>query len=124
MNMLMYYQFHLLQEYDVIVPGGGTSGVIAAIQAGRAGAKTLLVDKNGMLGGTTTVAGVNFPGLFHAWGHQVIGGIGWELVTKAVSEVSGVLPDFTDFRRPHPKLHILVDIAILAALMDEAVIAA
>jgi thioredoxin reductase len=27
--------------YDVIVLGGGTAGVVAAIQAGRAGAKTL-----------------------------------------------------------------------------------
>jgi len=48
------------QTYDVIVIGGGTAGTVAAIQAGRAGARTLLVEKNGMLGGTMTVAGVNF----------------------------------------------------------------
>jgi len=29
-------------SYDVIVIGGGTAGVIAAIQSGRAGAKTFL----------------------------------------------------------------------------------
>ena len=39
-------------EYDVIVVGGGT-----AVQAGRAGARTLLVEKNAMLGGTVTVGG-------------------------------------------------------------------
>jgi pyruvate/2-oxoglutarate dehydrogenase complex dihydrolipoamide dehydrogenase (E3) component len=66
-----------MQEFDVIVVGGGTAGTIAAIQAGRLGARTLLVEKNGMLGGTTTVGGVNFPGLFHAWGRQIVAGIGW-----------------------------------------------
>lgn len=40
--------------YDVIVVGGGTAGVVAAVQAGRAGARTLLVEKTGMLGGTMT----------------------------------------------------------------------
>lgn len=32
-------------EYDVIVIGGGTAGVIAAVQAGRAGVQTLLSKK-------------------------------------------------------------------------------
>ena len=73
-------------SHDVIVVGGGTAGTIAAIQAGRAGARTLLVEKNGMLGGTLTVGGVNYPGLFHAWTRQVIAGIGWELVTRCVAE--------------------------------------
>ena len=71
------------REYDVVVAGGGPAGVVAAIQAGRAGATTLLVEKNGMLGGTMTVAGVNYPAHFFAWGKPVIGGIGWELCRKA-----------------------------------------
>ena len=94
------------QHYDVIVIGGGTAGVVAATQAGRAGAKVLLVEKTGMLGGTTTTGGVNFPGLFHAWGRQVIAGIGWELVARCVTETGGTLPDFADFtcRWPHHRL--------------------
>lgn len=55
-------------HYSVIVLGGGTAGTVAAIQAGRAGARTLLVEKNGMLGGTMTVAGViraDLPRLAH-----------------------------------------------------------
>jgi len=49
-------------EVDVLVVGGGTAGVIAAIQAARAGAKTLVVERGLQLGGTTTTGGVAWPG--------------------------------------------------------------
>jgi heterodisulfide reductase subunit A-like polyferredoxin len=62
---------------DILVIGGGTAGVIAAIQAGRAGIKTILVENGSQLGGTTTTGGVAYPGIFFAWGKQVISGIGW-----------------------------------------------
>jgi len=64
--------------FDIIVVGGGTAGVVAAIQCGRAGMRTLLVEKNGLPGGTMTAAGIAFPGLFFVWGHQIIAGIGWD----------------------------------------------
>jgi len=41
-------------EYDVIVCGGGLGGVAAAIAAARAGAKTLLIERNSFLGGVAT----------------------------------------------------------------------
>jgi pyruvate/2-oxoglutarate dehydrogenase complex dihydrolipoamide dehydrogenase (E3) component len=37
--------------YDVVVVGGGTSGVAAAIAAARTGAKTLVIERVGALGG-------------------------------------------------------------------------
>ncbi|HEY5378771.1 MAG TPA: FAD-dependent oxidoreductase [Pseudolabrys sp.] len=40
-------------SYDVIVVGGGGTGVAAAIEAGNAGASTLLIEKNEKLGGST-----------------------------------------------------------------------
>ena len=80
---------------DVLVVGGGTAGTIAAIQAARAGAKTLLVERGTQLGGTTTTGGVAFPGLFDAWGKQIIAGIGWELVKESVEMDGGQLPDFS-----------------------------
>ena len=111
-------------SYEVIVVGGGAAGVCAAIQAARAGARTLLVEKNGMLGGTTTVAGVNFPGLFHAWGKQVIAGIGWDLVMAAIRDGGGQLPDFTRIPERHWQHQVMINPAIYAALCDEAVVAA
>ena len=72
-------------DADVIVVGGGTTGAIAAIAAARNGAKTILVDKNGFLGGTATAGNV-FHGFFDCRGNQVVKGIGEELVQRLVAE--------------------------------------
>lgn len=111
-----------MDEFDVVVIGGGPAGTCAAIQAANLGARTLLVEKNGTLGGTTTVAAVNLPGLFHAWGRQIIAGIGWDVVRRSVELAGRELPDFSDFRRPHPKLQVRVDRALYSALLDQAVV--
>lgn len=39
---------------DVLVCGGGVAGIAAAVAAARAGAKTLLIERAGFLGGTAT----------------------------------------------------------------------
>ena len=44
---------------DVAVIGGGSAGVAAAWSAARRGADTVLVEKSPLLGGTSTVGGVN-----------------------------------------------------------------
>ncbi len=41
-------------EYDVVVCGGGTAGVVAALAAARNGAKTVLIEDSGILGGMLT----------------------------------------------------------------------
>lgn len=41
-------------EYDVIVAGGGPAGFSAAVSAARAGAKTILLEQTGAVGGTAT----------------------------------------------------------------------
>lgn len=48
-----------VEKYDVVVIGGGASGVAAGIQAARSGAKTLIVEENLWLGGMLTSAGVS-----------------------------------------------------------------
>lgn len=46
----------MTNKYDVIVVGGGTSGVASAYMAAKLGLKTLIVERNTHLGGTMTSA--------------------------------------------------------------------
>ena len=48
-------QTPLFCEADVVVIGGGTAGIGAALSAGRNGAKTVLIEKFGFLGGCQTL---------------------------------------------------------------------
>jgi len=43
-------------DCDVLVIGGGSAGLAAAVAAARAGARTLLVERQGMLGGMATAS--------------------------------------------------------------------
>ena len=110
---------NVTNKVDVLVLGGGTAGTIAAIQAGRAGAKTLLLERNSQLGGTTTTGGVSFPGLFDAWGKQIIAGIGWELVRDCVELDGGKLPDFSKVPDHHWKNQVRVNQFLYAILAEE-----
>ncbi|WP_157969987.1 FAD-dependent oxidoreductase [Pelagibacterium sediminicola] len=46
------------RHYDVVVVGGGSAGVAAAVGAARSGARTLLVERYGFLGGAATGSNV------------------------------------------------------------------
>jgi choline dehydrogenase-like flavoprotein len=106
-------------KVDVLVVGGGTAGVVAAIQAGRAGAKTMIVERGTQLGGTMTTGGVAFPGLFDAWGKQIIAGIGWELVKESVELDDGTLPDFSNPPQRHWQNQVSVNQYLYPLLAEE-----
>jgi len=107
-------------ETEILIIGGGTAGTVAAIQAGRTGCNTILVENGSQLGGTTTTAGVSFPGLFHAWGKQIIEGIGWELVSETVRFGNDSFPDFNvPTGRWHWKHQIRLNPYLYALLAEE-----
>lgn len=57
--MVDSFEIPLLDEYQIIVAGGGTSGATAGATAGYEGLKTLIIDSNNGLGGTGTFGGVH-----------------------------------------------------------------
>jgi len=68
----------LFGEYDVVVVGGGISGVSAAIASARAGANTILIERFGALGGMMNVSGPPGWAFSHLWndhGEQIVAGI-------------------------------------------------
>ena len=48
----------LLGEADLVVLGGGPAGLAAAVAGARRGARTVLVERYGFLGGMGTAGGV------------------------------------------------------------------
>ncbi|MBU8901529.1 MAG: FAD-dependent oxidoreductase [Victivallales bacterium] len=49
----------LNKHYELVVIGGGSAGIGAALAAARQGVDTLLIEKEKMLGGNSVVSGVN-----------------------------------------------------------------
>jgi hypothetical protein len=69
-----------LYSYDVVIVGGGVSGAVAGIASAREGAKTLIIEKMGFLGGSLTASGVGPMMTFHAGDLQVVRGIAEEII--------------------------------------------
>jgi len=93
---------------DVLVVGGGSAGVVAAVQAGRLGARTILVEAGSQMGGAATVGGVNSPILFSVHGKPQIKGIGWEWIIKTVQLDDGELPGSREHWRINAPLYALM----------------
>ena len=78
------------RDVDIVVVGGGLAGVGAAIAAGRAGARVLLVEAQGFLGGTMTAVTVgSICGeyvLEDGTPRRIVGGLVEELVTRLTAQ--------------------------------------
>lgn len=110
------------REFDVLVVGGGNAGCAAAIAAARHGAKTLLVERYGFLGGTATAAMVGPWMTFHSGSKRIVGGIAQEIVERLqrkggspghLHDSSDYVPTITPF---DPEIHK----ALLFEMMQEA----
>lgn len=86
-------------HFDVVVIGGGPAGTTAAIASARHGAKCLLIEQHGYLGGALTACGTGPQMTFHAGNRQVITGIPQELVCEMIRRgfSSGHVKDGTGF---------------------------
>ncbi len=102
---------------DIAVIGGGTAGVFAAISAARNNVDTILVEKNSRLGGTVTRAGVNYPGLFFAWGKQIISGPCYEAIERTISLGGAVMPEISFHPENHWHEQILLNPFVYSAVI-------
>ncbi len=69
------------KQYDLVVAGGGMSGVSAAVSAAREGLNVLLVEKSGMLGGMGTSGLITMMMTSRRWFY----GIGKTLINGMIS---------------------------------------
>ncbi|MFP4027393.1 MAG: FAD-dependent oxidoreductase [Candidatus Brocadiia bacterium] len=72
----------VIDEKDVVVVGAGPAGIGAAIGAARAGARTLLLERYGCVGGNMTVGGVLNIRQYTDDEKQIIGGVAGELAER------------------------------------------
>jgi len=84
---------------DVVVVGGGPSGFAAAVSSSRLGARTLLVERYGFLGGMATAGLVNPFMVPQYRGKSLIGGIFAEIIGLLKKENACVNGEL--FGQPH-----------------------
>ena len=78
---------YAVDTYDLVVCGGGASGICAAVTASRLGLSVALIERSGTLGGTMTGGGVC----------HLLGGRRWDNEKhKMIREVGGLFDEITD----------------------------
>jgi hypothetical protein len=107
-----------METYDVVVVGGGAAGIAAAIGASRIGARTLLVERHGFLGGAATASSVlTHCGFFDQSRNQVVRGIGQDVLDRLAAK---------DLYRTHTMAStgntiVLLDLETMKQVYDEAI---
>lgn len=80
-------QIPVIAQVDVLVLGAGPAGMGAAVWAARTGAKTMLVEQTGDVGGISTV------GLMSHWTGRTVGGF-YEEILERSADLSDTLEDY------------------------------
>ncbi len=99
----------IADDVDVIVVGGGTAGVPAAIAAARHGANVVLLEANSFLGGSATASKV------HIYYHGAGGGIQAEIDQRG-HELHKVVGEKTRGFHPEAKKYVLQEMALEAGV--------
>lgn len=82
-------EISVVNEYDVVVCGGGIAGISAALASARQGSKTLLIEREFMLGGLATAGLITiYLPLCDGRGRQVSFGIAEELLKLSIEKGS------------------------------------
>lgn len=94
----------VMGEYEVVVLGGGPSGIAAAASSARSGRSTLLVERYGFLGGSGTAACISdFCGL-----HANVHGEHQQVVHGIADEIQERLLRLGGLKEPHLSLRSMI----------------
>jgi hypothetical protein len=95
----------IVAEADVVVTGGGTAGYIAAVAAARSGAKTVLIERNGFLGGSATgTYNTNLSSSYDSDGNRIMGGVPWEAIERLAAAGGAYIREIKNGRRTHAEI--------------------
>lgn len=86
-------------QFDVIVIGGGSAGIAAAISAARNGARTLIVEAGPMLGGEL-ISGIAMDGAVNGRGEWIVGGPARSIFDQC-DKMGGYIGPVNDWRLIH-----------------------
>jgi hypothetical protein len=91
-------EIRVIREADVVVVGGGPGGIGSAVAAARSGARTVLIERYGHLGGMATGGLVNIiPNLSDISGKQHIFGLNQELIERLEARGGTTYPKKEDW---------------------------
>lgn len=96
-------QVEVRREAEVVVVGGGPGGLGAAVGAAKQGARTLLIERYGCLGGMATVGGVNPFMPNHLAGRRLDSGV-FEAWCERIADLGGLADDGRTFNPEVAKL--------------------
>jgi flavin-dependent dehydrogenase len=108
-------------ETDVLVIGGGTAGVGAAVAAARTGSRALLVERYGFLGGVANV-GLCLHTFHSSQGERIVAGLPWEMITHMKDLGGSTGPVF--IKNAHMQTTTPIDVEVMKYVTQEMILEA
>jgi glycine/D-amino acid oxidase-like deaminating enzyme len=112
-------QFDKERETDVLVIGGGTSGVGSAVAAARAGARTIIVERYGFLGGVANV-GLCLHTFHSSQGERIVAGLPWEMIQRMKALGGSTGPVWIE--NAHMKTTTPIDVETMKYVVQEMIL--